>query len=153
MSADADLRSGEVTVALPTRRDAGLLFIGVIRTPWREPRACPRRGDPAEGPPCRLELDPLWAPALEGLVEGDLLQVLYWTHLARRDLVTQAPRGRPTPAGTFALRSPLRPNPIASSVARLVGREAPAILVVRGLDCVDGTPLLDIKPERCPVSG
>ena len=50
--------------------------------------------------------------------------------------------------GTFALRSPLRPNPISTSVVELVGREGPATLLVRGLDCLDGTPLLDLKPER-----
>lgn len=47
--------------------------------------------------------------------------------------------------GTFALRSPARPNPIALSVVRLVGIEG-GTLSVTGLDCLDGTPLLDIKP-------
>ena len=68
-------------------------------------------------------------------------------HLARRDLVRQSPRSDGQTTGTFALRSPVRPNPIASAIVRLVkGRSA---IVVRGLDCVDGTPLIDVKPERC----
>ena len=50
------------------------------------------------------------------------------------------------PMGTFALRSPVRPNPVASSVVKLEATE-PGALLVRGLDCVDGTPLLDIKPH------
>ena len=49
--------------------------------------------------------------------------------------------------GTFALRSPVRPNPIASSVVELVSVEG-TTLHVRGLDCLDGTPLLDLKPDR-----
>ena len=49
--------------------------------------------------------------------------------------------------GTFALRSPVRPNPIASSIVQLISIDG-STLQVRGLDCVDGTPLLDLKPER-----
>jgi tRNA-Thr(GGU) m(6)t(6)A37 methyltransferase TsaA len=71
--------------------------------------------------------------------------VLYWMHEARRDLVLQAPHHYSERRGTFALRSPVRPNPIAVSVARLVGIEGNKLSVV-GLDCLDGTPLLDIKP-------
>jgi tRNA-Thr(GGU) m(6)t(6)A37 methyltransferase TsaA len=64
---------------------------------------------------------------------------------ARRDLVLQVPRHYNEQRGTFALRSPVRPNPIAMSVVRLLGVEGNT-LRVRGLDCLDGTPLLDIKP-------
>ena len=60
--------------------------------------------------------------------------------------MVQAPRHfNPEPRGTFALRSPVRPNPIAASVVRLVKVEGLRLSVV-GLDCRDGTPLLDIKP-------
>jgi tRNA (Thr-GGU) A37 N-methylase len=61
--------------------------------------------------------------------------------------VRQSPRNDGSTRGTFALRSPVRPNPIATSVVVLESREG-AVLTVRGLDCVDGTPLLDLKPER-----
>ena len=64
---------------------------------------------------------------------------------ARRDLVLQAPRHYAEHRGTFALRSPARPNPIAVSVARLVRIDGSSLSVV-GLDCLDDTPLLDIKP-------
>ena len=50
--------------------------------------------------------------------------------------------------GSFSLRSPVRPNPIGTSLAKLVGVEANMVLV-QGLDCIDGTPLLDLKPDRC----
>ena len=68
-------------------------------------------------------------------------------HDARRDLVLQTPRGSGVLTGTFALRSPVRPNPIASSIVALVERSG-TTLKVRGLDCMDGTPLVDLKPDR-----
>jgi tRNA (adenine37-N6)-methyltransferase len=74
--------------------------------------------------------------------------VLYWLHLSRRDLLLQSPRNDGSTRGTFALRSPARPNPIGTSIVTLVRVEGSALLV-RGLDCLDGTPLLDIKPDRC----
>ena len=146
----SDLRPGEITVDLPARVDAGLIFLGLIRTPWPTRDACPKRGDAIGGPPCRIELEAPWRPALAGLAHHPEVEVLYWMHLARRDLVQQAPKGDGTLFGTFALRSPMRPNPISSSVAALLAVEADH-LVVRGLDCVDGTPLVDIKPLRCPM--
>lgn len=73
--------------------------------------------------------------------------MLYWLHESRRDLVKQSPANDGTVRGTFALRSPARPNPIGTSIARLVSRDGNRLLV-RGLDCLDGTPLLDLKPER-----
>jgi tRNA (Thr-GGU) A37 N-methylase len=57
------------------------------------------------------------------------------------------PRLSGRPSGTFALRSPARPNPIASSVVELVSVEG-NVVTVRGLDCLDGTPLIDLKPAR-----
>lgn len=141
-----EARAGETIGELPDRQDATLVFVGRLRTPFATRDDCPRQGDPVSGPLCRVELDEAFRPALEGLVPGDELDLLYWMHEARRDLLTQTPRGG-TAKGTFALRSPVRPNPIAVSRVALVGIEAGA-LIVRGLDCLDGTPLLDIKPHR-----
>lgn len=141
-----EIRPGEVAGAAPDRADATLAFIGRIRTPFATREDCPRQGSP-DGPVCRVEVDAPWRAALAGLAGGQRVELLYWMHLARRDLLLQAPRDAPAPLGTFALRSPNRPNPIATSVATLVAVEEEALLV-RGLDCVDGTPLLDIKPER-----
>lgn len=85
--------------------------------------------------------------ALDGVAEFARLEVLYWLHMSRRDLVSQSPRDDGATRGTFALRSPVRPNPIGTSIVTLVGVKG-SILTVRGLDCLDGTPLLDIKPDR-----
>ena len=151
MGSDKDfgIRDGEKAVELPSSPDAGVYFIGRIRTPWRSRKDCPKHGDPENGPVCRVEVDARWAAALEGVAAPGYLQILYWMHLARRDLVTQSPAADGRTTGTFALRSPLRPNPIAASVVRLDGVEGNTLLV-RGLDCLDGTPLIDIKPDRCP---
>lgn len=73
--------------------------------------------------------------------------MLYWLHLSRRDLILQSPANDGRAHGTFSLRSPVRPNPIGTSIATLVGVED-GVVLVRGLDCLDGTPLLDLKPDR-----
>lgn len=149
MSADlATLRRGEDATDAPEARDAALIFIGRIETPWTTRADCPKRGDPDGGPDCTLMLDPRWTPALKGVEPGDRIQLLYWMDRARRDLLTQSPRDDGQTMGTFALRSPNRPNPIASSMVRLIAIDGPH-LTVRGLDCVSGTPLLDIKPDAC----
>lgn len=145
---EADIRPGEVRVEAGEPSDAALRFIGRIGTPWKRRADCPRSGDPAAGPVCRVEVFEPWVAALHGVERHDWLELLYWMHEARRDLVRQSPRGGET-TGTFALRSPVRPNPIATSRVRLVGIEG-AHLLVRGLDCLDGTPLLDIKPDLPP---
>jgi tRNA-Thr(GGU) m(6)t(6)A37 methyltransferase TsaA len=149
MKDDDPIRPGEACVSPPGHGDAAVYFIGRIRTPWAARESCPRRGDPL-GPECRIEVDPLWAAALEGLSQHKRLQILYWMHLSRRDLVLQTPRHSGRTTGTFALRSPVRPNPIASSVVDLIG-VAGTTVIVRGLDCMDGTPLIDIKPAERPA--
>jgi tRNA-Thr(GGU) m(6)t(6)A37 methyltransferase TsaA len=145
---ETELRIGEVAVERPSRTDAGIFFIGTIHTPWLTRRDCPKRGS-LDGPVCSIVVDDRWHPALTDIDEYRHIQVLYWMHQARRDLVLQTPFGKAT-TGTFALRSPVRPNPIASSIVRLVGVGG-TTLQVRGLDCVDGTPLLDLKPDH-PVA-
>lgn len=143
---DSGLRAAERAVAWPEATDAGLVFIGRIRTPWTAKADCPRQGR-ADGPTCRIEVFELWAEALTGIVNFERLEVLYWLHRSRRDLVLQSPRDDGATRGTFALRSPIRPNPIGSSIVTLIGVEG-STLLVRGLDCLDDTPLLDLKPDR-----
>jgi tRNA-Thr(GGU) m(6)t(6)A37 methyltransferase TsaA len=138
------VREGEIAVALPERFDASLYFIGRIRTPWVRREDCPKNGRETEAV-CTIELDSRWAQGLRGLETSSHVVVLYWMDRARRDLVLQAPRHYGEARGTFALRSPVRPNPIAMSVARLTRIEGSTLCVI-GLDCLDNTPLLDIKP-------
>ena len=148
MIVETQLRDGEVAVDMPAATDAGLVFIGRIRTPWTSREETPRQGD-HDGPVCRLEIFEPWVPALKGIELYQYLEVLYWLDQSRRNLVLQNPRG--ALRGTFSLRSPVRPNPIGTSIVRFVGVEGSSVLV-RGLDCLDGTPLIDLKPDRCEFS-
>jgi tRNA-Thr(GGU) m(6)t(6)A37 methyltransferase TsaA len=141
---DFGIRPGEIAIDLPARFDASLYFIGRIRTPWRRREDCPKNARESDAV-CTLEIDPRWAQALAGVESCTHLVVLYWMNRSRRDLVLQIPRHYGEGRGTFALRSPARPNPIAMSVVRLLRREGTS-LSVAGLDCLDDTPLLDIKP-------
>ncbi len=141
----SDMRPGEIAVAWSPSNDASLDYIGILHTPWAKREDCPRQGD-VDGPLCKIEIFQPWDQGLVGLIPGDEIELLYWMHLARRDVVLQKPHSRTEPLGVFALRSPMRPNPIAASTVRLVAIENRE-LTVRGLDCLDGTPLLDIKPK------
>src|SRR5688500_13874332 len=143
---DDSIRPGEIAVALPDAFDAGVYFIGRIRTPWTRRDDCPKNARGSDAP-CSIELDPRYAAALDGVASCTHLVVLYFMDQARRDLLVQAPRHGER-RGTFALRSPVRPNPIAMSVVRLTRIEGTKLSVV-GLDCLDGTPLIDIK-TYCP---
>ena len=144
MADGSDVRPGEVAVSLPDAPDAGVYFIGHIRTPFKSRGECPK--NPLQSQAIgRVEVDPRYAEGLLDLDSCSHVWLLYWMHEARRDLVRQVPAHLGRPRGTFALRSPARPNPIAMSMVKLHkvdGRK----LAVSGLDCLDGTPLIDIKP-------
>ncbi len=116
------IREGEVSAPLPEQPDASLYFIGRIRTPWKERKDCPKNARESRegGVVCTIELDPRWAPALKDIETCTHLVVLYWMDRSRRDLVVQVPGHYKAGRGTFALRSPVRPNPIAMSVVKLV---------------------------------
>jgi tRNA-Thr(GGU) m(6)t(6)A37 methyltransferase TsaA len=146
MERENAIRTGEVAVTPPPPTDAGLVFIGRIHTPWSSRMAAPRQGR-TDGPLCRIEVFEPWVAALDGLDAYLRIEVLYWLHLSRRDLVMQSPRNDGAVRGTFSLRTPARPNPIGTSIAEMVRIDGPNVLV-RGLDCLDGTPLLDLKPDR-----
>jgi tRNA-Thr(GGU) m(6)t(6)A37 methyltransferase TsaA len=149
MTGDNQIRKNEVAADPPEAIDAGLVFIGRIETPWTSLRDCPRQGS-HDGPLCTIEVFDPWIPGLRGTDANGQLEILYWLDRSRRDLLLQAPASSGKVHGTFSLRSPVRPNPIGTSIVRLEAVEG-AFLRVRGLDCLNGTPLLDIKPYRTPV--
>ena len=147
MIVEAQLREGEVAVDIPEAKDAGLVFIGRIHTPWKSREETPRQGS-YQGPVCRIEIFEPWVPALQGVEFYEHLEVIYWLHRSPRNLVLQSPKKNGKTRGTFSLRSPVRPNPIGTSIVKFVGIEGSSVLV-RGLDCLDDTPLIDLKPDRC----
>lgn len=123
-----------------------LQFIGKIRTPYRSVRECPSHVD-AKGPACQLVLDDEFRDGLKGLSPGQDILVLYWFENVDRALLVQTPRRGGNKRGVFALRSPHRPNPVAASTVTIESIEEGQV-TVRGMDCLDGTPLLDIKPSK-----
>ena len=137
-------RPGEKTVTLPAQPDAGVYFIGRIHTPWQNRDDCPKNARESDAV-CTVELDPRFADGLKDVASCSHLVLLYWMDKSPRNLVVQVPGHLGMQHGTFALRSPARPNPIAMSVVKLLRVEGSKLSVV-GLDCLDGTPILDIKP-------
>lgn len=148
-NADFGLRPGETTVELPDKADAGVYFIGRIHTPWTKREDCPKNARESDAV-CTIEVDARWAGALAGVETCSHLVILYWMDKSRRDIAVQVPRHYGEARGTFALRSPARPNPIAMSVVNLKDMRGRS-LSVTGLDCLDGTPLIDIKPYFASV--
>jgi tRNA-Thr(GGU) m(6)t(6)A37 methyltransferase TsaA len=131
--------------------DAHLVFIGRIRSAWTTRAECPKNpGEARErGKPAALEIEPAYRAGLAGLERFSHAVILYWMHQARRDLIVQAPQHVDAPRGVFALRSPVRPNPIAMAVVRLGAIDLDAGRIgIDATDALDGTPLIDIKPYR-----
>jgi tRNA-Thr(GGU) m(6)t(6)A37 methyltransferase TsaA len=121
--------------------------IGTLHTPWRTIPECPRNGrQPESAPVCRARIAPAFVPGLRSLEGFSHLILLYWLNQAKAPELVFTPPFDPEPRGVFATRGPRRPNPIGLSVVAFDGFEGPDCLLVRYLDCVDGTPLLDIKP-------
>src|SRR5262245_6877638 len=144
MAEKTNVRPGEMAIELPGSYDASIYFIGRVRTPFQSRDECPKNAAESDAIG-RIELDQRYAPGLADLGLYSHLWLLYWMDQARRDLMLQVPSYLGRPRGTLALRSPVRPNPIALAAVEFLGIEG-ATLRVRGVDCVDGTPLLDIKP-------
>lgn len=143
-ASDFGVWEGEVTVDLPEQPDAGVYFLGRIRTPWTERKQCPKNARESDAV-CTIEIDPRFAPGLKDVESCSHLVVLYWMDRSPRNIVLQVPGHYGVQRGTFALRSPARPNPVAMSVVRLLRIEGNTLSVI-GLDCLDGTPLIDLKP-------
>jgi tRNA-Thr(GGU) m(6)t(6)A37 methyltransferase TsaA len=142
-----EIRAGESAVDIALPADATIAFIGRIYTPWADRLTCPRQGR-QDGPTCRIQVYQPWVAALDGITEYERLEVLYWLHESRRDLVRQSPRNDGIARGTFSLRTPARPNPIGTQIVKLLRVDGENVFV-RGLDCLNGTPLIDLKPDRC----
>ena len=128
----------------------GLAPIGVVSSPLTDPAAAPKQG--SEGAPdAWLVLEPGVAAGLDGMRPGDEIIVLTWLHRARRDVLRVHPRDDPSnpERGVFTTRSADRPNPIGLhrvAVAAIDG----ARVRVRGLEAIDGTPVVDLKPVLRP---
>ena len=121
--------------------------IGLLHTPFRRIEDCPRNTrqlDPA--PICRARVFPEYVVGLQDVEGFSHLILLYWLDRAHAPTLVFRPPFDASERGLFATRSPARPNPISLAVVAFEGFESPGVLKVRYLDCLNGTPLLDIKP-------
>ena len=117
--------------------------IGIIHSPYQERGQAPRQGRLSDNE-ITLEIFPQFADALKDVEHCSHLIVLYWGDQADRAILQSRTPFSEIPVGVFSSRSPNRPNPIAFCVADLVRREGDT-LIVRGVDALEGSPLLDIK--------
>jgi len=121
--------------------------IGIIGTPWRSIAECPRNGrQPVPAPTCSVRIFPDYVAGLQSLGGFSHLILLYWFHETKPPELVFNPPFDSQPRGIFATRAPFRPNPIGLSVVAFDGMDGPDCLKVRYLDCLDDTPLIDIKP-------
>jgi tRNA-Thr(GGU) m(6)t(6)A37 methyltransferase TsaA len=121
--------------------------IGYVRSGLKQRSGAPRQG--WEGAPdATLEIDPAFAECLDGIEPGQEIWILTWLHESRRSVHKVHPRGdrlnRLT--GVFATRSPDRPNPIGLHRSKVLGMDGGSTVRVQGLEAIDGTPIVDIKP-------
>jgi tRNA-Thr(GGU) m(6)t(6)A37 methyltransferase TsaA len=123
-----------------------VLPIGWVESPLTDRAQAPRQGD--EGaPPAWLAFEPDVTEGIRDLQAGTEVIVLTWLDRANRDVLVTRPRDDPQrePLGVFSTRSPDRPNPIGLHRVRVIAVEGSRILV-HGLEAIDGTPLVDVKP-------
>ena len=120
--------------------------IGFVQSPYRETSEIPKGPGAEHHAEGTLEIRPELEAGLQD-IDGfsHLFVVWVFDRSEGCELVSTVPLDQETPHGVFASRSPRRPNPIGLSVVELLGRDGPR-LRVRGVDMLDGTPILDVKP-------
>lgn len=123
--------------------------IGYVKSPYKERTDAPRQGRLSDTV-SEIVIDEQYLPALEDVEKKSHLIILSWFDRADRTMLRATPPHERIEHGVFATRSPNRPNPIAVSVVDLLRREG-NILFVRGLDALDGTPVVDIKPYAADI--
>ena len=119
--------------------------IGVIRSPFKEPKGTPIQPAGAKGINGTVEVFPEYAEGLKDIEGFSHIILIYHFHLSKGTSLRVKPYMDNEARGIFAMRGPSRPNPIGVSIVRLARIEE-NILHIQDVDIVDGTPLLDIKP-------
>jgi tRNA-Thr(GGU) m(6)t(6)A37 methyltransferase TsaA len=126
------------------RRSLELKPIGIIHSPYHSREEAPRQGYGREEI-CQVEVFKDFEEGLNDIERFSHIILIYWLHRSRGYSLMVTPPEDVKPRGLFATRAPDRPCPLGLSVVELLAREG-NILRVKGLDAIDGTPLLDIKP-------
>jgi tRNA-Thr(GGU) m(6)t(6)A37 methyltransferase TsaA len=123
-----------------------VVAIGTIRTPFARAAGTPIQPYRARGSEGTIEIFAPYAEGLRDLAGFDRIWLLYWFHRAAAARLRVVPFRDTVERGVFATRAPARPNPIGLSSVRLLAVEG-NVLRVGEIDVLDGTPLLDIKPN------
>lgn len=117
--------------------------VGTVRSPYKTRRDAPRQGRLSDTI-SEIVISTQYRPALWQIEERTHLWILCWFDRAERSVLRATPPGATEEKGVFAIRSPDRPNPVAISLVDLLDVND-GVLEVRGLDALDGTPVIDIK--------
>jgi len=129
--------------------DGRIVFIGRVLSPWLKREDCPKnmRAAIETGRPASLLVDEPYREGLLGLDGYSHAHILTWLHHAPRNLIVQKPRHAPVAKGVFALRSPIRPNPVGMHTVKLLSVDiSTGKIELEAFDALDGTPVIDIKP-------
>ena len=118
--------------------------IGIVHNAYKNLTDIPRQGRMSEEI-SEIEIHPNYADGLLKIEQNRYLIVLYWAHLAKRDILKTIPPAAKEIHGVFASRSPGRPNPLSLCIAELIERKG-NILRVKNIDALDGSAVIDIKP-------
>ena len=118
--------------------------IGIVHNAYKNLADIPRQGRMSEEV-SEIEIHPNYADGLLKIEQNRYLIVLYWAHLAKRDILKTIPPAAKEIHGVFASRSPGRPNPLSLCIAELIERKG-NILRVKNIDALDGSAVIDIKP-------
>jgi tRNA-Thr(GGU) m(6)t(6)A37 methyltransferase TsaA len=123
-----------------------LRFIGKIKSELKRPEDCPLQ-ESENAPPATLQIFPEFIEGIQDLAVGAEVLVLTWLHEADRNVVKCVPRNNyDAPlVGVFSTRSPDRPNPIGIHNVKILS-VSDGLISISGLEVIDGTPLIDIKP-------
>jgi tRNA-Thr(GGU) m(6)t(6)A37 methyltransferase TsaA len=119
--------------------------IGIIHSPFKEPRDAPIQPTAAFDSEGTVEIFPEYLEGIKDIEGFSYIILIYHFHLSRGFSLKVKPFLDEKLRGVFATRAPARPNPVGLSIVRLVKVEGEK-LYIRNVDIVDGTPLLDIKP-------
>ena len=131
-----------------------LLLIGVVHSELKRMEDCPLQ-ESENAPEATIEIFPEYNNGIRNIKKGDQLLLLTWLHKSDRTVIATHPRNDPSIplTGVFSTRSPDRPNPIGLHVVEVISISDTGMIRVSGLEVLDQTPLIDIKPIWRPDTG
>jgi len=126
---------------------AQLKFIGVIHSVLKNLEDCPKL-ETEDAPEAEIEIYSEFVSGIKDIKPGSFLLLFTWLHLANRAILTTHPRNNPKSplTGVFSTRSPDRPNPVGIHNVKVISVAKKGFIKVSGLEVLDKTPVIDIKP-------